>query len=229
MRGEAARRKATLFAAIGALLTFIAGAGAANAQAVILDTSDVLVENSSGENLVTLGSGGDLDLGIAMATNGDLRIFSNAGDVVALLDRADLTVGGINEDGDIFVTDDAGVTTIQLDGDTGTITNGPEGNGLVKAWARINADGTIASCWNCSPQPTLTNRISTGSYEVGFTFAADITSRPFVCSPGHGDSVAALAHGIYCTDRFDNKSQIFVHTEDATGAETGSDFTIVIY
>lgn len=54
-----------------------------------------------------------------------------------------------------------------------------ESNGLVKAWARINADATIAACWRCNTDTAETRRIRDGEYEVDFTpLATDNTGRP---------------------------------------------------
>ena len=68
---------------------------------------------------------------------------------------------------------------------TGNVTNlfsneEDESNGLVKAWAQIDADGTIIACWRCNTDPAETRRTSTaGHYEVDFTpLATDITGRP---------------------------------------------------
>jgi hypothetical protein len=66
-------------------------------------------------------------------------------------------------------------------------------NGLVKAYAEINTDGTIAASWRCNTDPLETQRLATGSHEVDFTLLAIDTNGAaaggpaitgMVCSPG---------------------------------------------
>jgi hypothetical protein len=52
-------------------------------------------------------------------------------------------------------------------------------NGLVKAGARINADGTIAACWRCTTDTDEAGKLSEGFYEVDFTpLSTDVGGRP---------------------------------------------------
>ena len=65
-----------------------------------------------------------------------------------------ISLGTAGNDGDFSVENTSGAATVSLDGQTGNVTNrfantAATSNGLVKAWAKINADGTIDSCWRC--------------------------------------------------------------------------------
>lgn len=106
---------------------------------------------------------------------------------------------------------------------------GLNGNGMVKAWARINADGSVASCWRCNTSGTETRNISTGNYEVDFTpLSTDIRSRPRMgLLDGYGGS--ALRGGISFEDRSGDPSSVFVETYDSAGTSTDESFTIIIY
>jgi hypothetical protein len=57
---------------------------------------------------------------------------------------------------------------VPLDAGSANLTNlfsneEDESNGLVKAWAQINTDGTIAACWRCRTDLAETRRITTGA------------------------------------------------------------------
>ena len=96
-----------------------------------------------------------------------------------------LNLGVAGNDGDFTVKTAGGAVGVRLNGDAGNITNNyssnpSQSNGLVKAWARINTDGTVHSCWRCNPNSPFTTKIVTGRYHVDFTpLATDITARPF--------------------------------------------------
>ncbi len=91
--------------------------------------------------------------------------------------RSTLKLGRSGNDGDLIVRDASKATGVKLDGDSGDVTNSFDGSGVVKAWARINGDGSVASCYRCDPAET--QRISANFYEVDFTpLATDIRSRP---------------------------------------------------
>ena len=78
---------------------------------------------------------------------------------------------------------------VRLDGDSGNVTNRfsslpSQSNGLIKAWARIESDGTLHSCWRCNTAPGETGRAGTGLYFVDFTpLTSDLTGRPFHVAP----------------------------------------------
>jgi hypothetical protein len=93
----------------------------------------------------------------------------------------------LDEDGRnarLRLRDADGENAVELDASSGNLTNlfsndENASNGVVKAWARINADGTIDACWRCNKDPAETSRISDGFYEVDFTpLATDISGRP---------------------------------------------------
>ncbi len=90
-----------------------------------------------------------------------------------------LKLGRSGNDGDFTVRAADKSLGVKLDGDTGTASNSFAGDGLVKAWARINADGTVHECYRCNKDPDETQRLATGRYEVDFTpLSTDIRSRP---------------------------------------------------
>ncbi len=86
-------------------------------------------------------------------------------------------LGGNGEDGDLVVFDNTDAETFRVNGQTGSATNALGANGLIKAWARINADGTVLSCWRCDSSATF--RLAEGSYIVSFApLGLNIHSRP---------------------------------------------------
>jgi hypothetical protein len=135
---------------------------------------------------------------------------------------------GSSEDGDIRVNDTDGSQSIYLDGASGNVTNQFAGNGLVKAWARINSDGTVASCWRCSTSASNTQKVGTGQYEVDFTIASDIRARP---RTGILDRhTTSTSNGmITLADRAGDNSSVWVDTKDPSGTATDQAFTVVIY
>jgi hypothetical protein len=106
---------------------------------------------------------------------------------------------------------------------------GLNGNGMVKAWARINADGTIASCWRCNTDTNETRNVSAGAYEVDFTpLSTDISGRPRsavldMLSAGSTTGMISVA------DRGGDVSSVFVYTLDTDGTPTNRPFTLIIY
>ena len=105
-----------------------------------------------------------------------------------------------------------------------------ESNGLVKAWAQINADGTIAACWRCNTDPAETGQTSLGDYEVDFTpLATDISGRPRSATIDNLGTGSAASGTIELADRSGDPSSVFVSTEDAAGAEADRPFVLIIY
>lgn len=103
--------------------------------------------------------------------------------------RSDISIGTASNDGDLSVKSAAGTPGVSLDGDTGNVTNSLAGNGLAKAWALIDTDGTVVSCYRCNLDPAETQNLSEGVYEVDFTpLGTDVRGRPRLCSPGGLDS-----------------------------------------
>jgi hypothetical protein len=98
--------------------------------------------------------------------------------------RPNLKLGKTGNDGDLIVRDEFKNTGFQVDGNTGDVTNSFDGNGLVKAWARIATDGSVITCFRCNMDSAETRKIpaTTGQYEVDFTpLETDISSRPRLC------------------------------------------------
>ena len=147
--------------------------------------------------------------------------------------NGDLWLGttATSDDGDINLSD--GISTsysIQLDGAGGTIYNKSTGNGIVKAWAKINSTGTVNSCFRCNTSTASTRKLYTGQYEVDFTsVSTSIVTRPVVCTPGHTGSNAIGGYQISCTQRTGDPSSIFVVTRELNGSQLDSNFTIVVF
>ena len=76
--------------------------------------------------------------------------------------RANLALGGSTGDARLRLRDDVNVNGVNLRATTGNVinlfSNEEQSNGLVKAWAQINANGTIVACWRCNTDPTETRR-----------------------------------------------------------------------
>ena len=146
-------------------------------------------------------------------------------------------VGTSSDDGDLHVKNVAGRFTVSLDGATGNVTNrfsntAGSSNGLVKAWATISANGSIASCWRCNTDPTETGRRATGVYEVDFTpLASDIRGRPrsvtFDTTTSGGFFGPAA---IFLQASLGDFSSVVVSSSfSSTGVPVDNRFTILIY
>jgi hypothetical protein len=135
----------------------------------------------------------------------------------------------------VRLRDAGGENAIELNAGSASVTNlfsndEEESNGLVKAWAQINADGTVESCWRCDKDPGETNRISAGNYEVDFTpLATDISGRPrsaVIDDLTDGNETAGV---IDLADRSGDPSSIFVNTADTVGASSDRSFVLTVY
>jgi hypothetical protein len=150
--------------------------------------------------------------------------------------KASVVLGGTSGDGRLRVRDDAKVIGMDLRASNGNLTNlfsndENEGNGLVKAWAQINADGTIAACWRCNTDTAETRQIGvTGSYEVDFTpLNTDITGRPRSVSIDNIVGGNLPQASIYAADRSGDASSVFVETVDVDGTLLDRSFVLIIY
>jgi hypothetical protein len=147
--------------------------------------------------------------------------------------RINLEEDGKN--GELLIRNAHGENGVQLDASSANVTNlfsnqGDESNGLVKAWAQINADGTIAACWRCNTDTDETRRIINGNYEVDFTpLATNITGRPRSASIDSHVVTNAEAALIDVADRSGDASSLFVNTADADGTDADRPFVLLIY
>jgi hypothetical protein len=151
--------------------------------------------------------------------------------------KPNLVVGGDTGQGRLRVRDDDGTTAVELRADDGNVTNlfandPSASNGLIKAWAQINADGTIAACWRCNRDPDETQQLAPGSYEVDFTpLDTDITGRPRMATVS-GSNGAMPQATIRAVDRTTppDDSTVHIFTENpATGDRVDAPFVLVIY
>ncbi len=130
-------------------------------------------------------------------------------------------LGGLGKDGDVIVFDNTAVETFRINGANGTATNDQNGNGLVKAWARVGSDGTVESCWRCSDA----NRSGAGIYTVSFNI--DVSGRPRTATiDSHAGGPPSTG-----TVRLDNAgtSGIGVRTTDNSFTNADRPFTVVVY
>jgi hypothetical protein len=161
-----------------------------------------------------------LDLGSRCATSSDIR--------------SSIVLGGSGENGRLRVRNEDNDTAVELRGSTGNVTNlfsnlENESNGLVKAWAQINPDGTVAACWRCNTDTGETRRLNNGEYEVDFTpLATDITGRPRSATIDAGSNAAPVTI-ITLEDRSGDPSSVFVDATDLADVLTDSPFVLIIY
>jgi hypothetical protein len=193
-----------------------------------LSTEPVMTMDASLGTL-TLGSGNSVNVG----EQGELLLESGTGATnVWLYGNGGAYLGSSGFPG-YFAIDNGtnSWSSIQLSGSNGNVVNQFGGNGVVKAWARINADGTVASCYRCDPSATETRLIPgfTGAYEVDFTpVGTDISSRPWSCSLGTGAVFGAIGQ-IGCVQRSGDPSSIFVEIRNTAGATANQAYTVVVY
>jgi hypothetical protein len=104
-------------------------------------------------------------------------------------------------------------------------------NGLVKAWAQVNADGTVESCWRCNKDPTQTHRLDVGIYEVDFTpLSTNISGRPRTATSDAFSLEVPPATIASITHSLGDESSVFVVTIDAFLPELiDSPFVLMIY
>ncbi len=143
-------------------------------------------------------------------------------------------------DGDLLIQDGAGTTTITLDGASANaiqvIDPGDTSmaNGFVKAWAKIDEDGLIVSCWNCNTDTQVTKRLSLGTYQVDFLLG-DISSRPVLASVSFHSSGATFFRSWIGTQPATDVSAVHVETEtitffpDPEHAHSDQAFTLFVY
>jgi hypothetical protein len=147
--------------------------------------------------------------------------------------NASLVVGGNTGNGRLRLRNEDGDIGLDLRSDNGNVINlfsndEDESNGLVKAWAKINSDGTIAACWRCNTDGSETFRVSTGLYEVDFTpLATDISGRPRAATVSGAGSIPQAV--IRVADIASDASSLNVATNTPGGALTNAPFVLIIY
>ncbi|MFT4099183.1 MAG: hypothetical protein QM651_18830, partial [Rhodoblastus sp.] len=100
-----------------------------------------------------------------------------------------------------------------------------DGNlGAAVLTASINSDGTILR--GEGVQSTGTQKLSTGTYEVGFV--RDITNCVYTVSPGEGGIGAATPFMVGVTRRSGNPNGVFVRIFNNTNAATDDSFFVVV-
>ena len=146
--------------------------------------------------------------------------------------KPSIVLGGSSGNGRLRIRNDAKDNAVDLQAN-GNVTNlfdnaQTRSNGLVKAWAAINADGSVAGCWRCDKDATKTKRVSTGLYQVDFTpLSTDITGRPRSATISGNGAVPQAA--IRVSDIAADPSSVNVATNTPGGALTNAPFVLIIY
>lgn len=149
-------------------------------------------------------------------------------------------------DGDLFIEDGLGITTIQINGDSGNIdqeidNSGSvtdfDGNGAIKAWAHISFSGDVVRCWNCNTDSADTQRIATGEYEVSFS-VGNIDKRPVLATracPQPGNpfdpfvQCTLIDGSIFVSPRLLDSQSFFVGIKNGDGEPQNGTFTIIVF
>lgn len=129
----------------------------------------------------------------------------------------------------LYLKDGAGTCSTFIKPCTPGVRNaqGFVGDGFVKAWARINSDGTVASCYKCNPAGTT--HAGTGNYVVDFApLTSNIAGRPRSATLDTL-STGTIAGFIGVADSIALSSGVWVSTEDTTGADADLSFSLIIY
>jgi hypothetical protein len=149
--------------------------------------------------------------------------------------KARLNLDEDGKDARLRLRDENGDDGVELDAGSANVTNlfsndADESNGLVKAWAQINSDGTIEACWRCDTDAGETQRLNTGIYEVDFTPLASVVSgRPRLATVDNHGGGATPVIIIGLADRNGDASSIAVSTSDDDGAATNAAFVLMVY
>jgi hypothetical protein len=204
---------------------------------------DIFLGGNAWTGEIYLNTGGNLQVGSWIASTITLGNTGDDGDIFlrdsinnATTISMDGASGGITlgssastEDGDIQIHDNDGSVSIALDGASGNVSNQFGGNGLIKAWARINSNGTVASCWRCNTSASYTYSYTAGFYYVDFNFTTDITSRP-LSAVIDSHSVGTIYHGnIQLGYKTGDASSVWVRTSSESGAAENKPFTLFVY
>ncbi|MEM8994107.1 MAG: hypothetical protein AAGF23_04865 [Acidobacteriota bacterium] len=124
------------------------------------------------------GSSSLLQVGSPLSSDdGDLQLYNGGGALVFEVNGGNggVTVGAAGEDGDLEILDTSGSRGFNVDGNSGTVTNALGGEGLIKAWCRVNSDGILLDGFRCS---ATTYEGGGQFYTADFTaLATDISAR----------------------------------------------------
>jgi len=141
-----------------------------------------------------------------------------------------IRLGGNGEDGDLIVYDNTNTETFRVNGQSGSATNELSSNGLVKAWARINSDGTVLSCWRCDQAVSATFQLSTGSYLVDFSpLGPDIQSRPRTAIIDSHDTSVAAPGAIRLANSSPSTRVLVLTTDVIDGTSADRPFTVFVF
>jgi hypothetical protein len=147
--------------------------------------------------------------------------------------KPSIVLGGSSGDGRLRIRDDANDIGVDLQAN-GNVTNrfdnaASRSNGLVKAWAEINEDGSVANCWRCDKSSSATFRVSEGLYQVDFTpLNTDITGRPRSVTVSGAGAIPLAA--IRTADVAGDASALNVATNDPTDGDfIDAPFVLIIY
>lgn len=103
----------------------------------------------------------------------------------------------------------------------------PVAVGGVYAWARINSNGTVLSCFRCDTNPAQTQKIATGQYEVAFLVG--IAGRPRLASYDTHGTFFVIPGGLSLADRSGDPTSVAIRTSAADGTATDRSFTIFVF
>ena len=148
--------------------------------------------------------------------------------------KARINLKEAGKDGRLLIRDANNATAVAVDGGSANLTNllsnvENRSNGLVKAWAYIRADGTIAACWRCNTDPSETLRLLEGAYEVDFTpLATDITGRPWTASIDLTDDDASPG-AINVAEGDGDANSVLVVTPGIDGTVSDRPFILIIH
>ena len=193
-----------------------------------------LRDNAYRDTIVMDGETGDVRLGGA-GQAGALYLRDHDGVTTTVSFHAGsqtIVLGGGSEDGDLQVKNVYGGTAIQLDGESGNLTNNVFGDGLVKAWARYHASGLIHSCWNCSDNGSSI-RVNEGGYIVDFSpLTANIGSRPLAAvidSHGDFDQTGLIEAHPWWVSGQQSAQKVFVQTYNSSDEFANRGFTVFVF
>lgn len=193
---------------------------------LVSDASGKVFEVDPGVTLdrVILGaSGSNTDLHVKdpnFSTDQDILFFNASTGVLTLGSGSGSEAG---DDGDLHILKNDGVTTITLDGTSGSARQLDTGDGFVKAWARVSAAGSLLS----NDGVAGVEKTGTGTYFVDLD--DDHLARPITATlDGHNSTPSIGFISIGLDDGFHTGTKQ-VLTWDHTGTLADRAFNLVVY